>query len=146
MKGGCFCGAIRYELHGVPYDTGWCHCRVCQRVSGAPALAFTTVPRADFVLTKGEDLVGTIRTTSFGERRFCKRCGTPLTMQVAHQPDEVDVTVASLDDPDAVPPGFHIFYADRIAWAKAGDDLPRHDRLRPDTRGLPAGATSADQA
>lgn len=145
VNGGCFCEAIRYELRSVPYDTGWCHCRVCQRISGAPAIAFTTVPRADFVLTRGENVIGSIRTTSFGQRRFCTLCGTPLTMEVAHQPEEIDVTVASLDDPDAVPPGFHIFYADRIAWAGAGDDLPRHDRLRPDTRGLPAGATSADQ-
>lgn len=144
MEGGCFCGAVRYRLEAEPYDTGWCHCRVCQRVSGAPAMAFTTVALADFILTRSEDAVGTIGTTSFGKRRFCTRCGTPLTMHVDHQPDEIDVTVASLDNPAAVTPGFHIFYADRIRWAEAGDDLPKYDRLRPHTRGLPAGATSPD--
>lgn len=144
MEGGCFCRAVRYRLASEPYDTGWCHCRVCQHISGAPAMAFTTVALADFILTTGDDAIGIVRTTSFGERRFCTRCGTPLTIHVAHQPDEIDLTVASLDDPDVVRPGFHIFYADRIGWAEAGDDLPRHDRLRPDTRGLPAGATSPD--
>ena len=144
MTGGCFCGAVRYRLAAAPYDTGWCHCRVCQRVSGAPALVFTTVKLADFAIERGADAIGQIRTTPFGVRQFCVRCGTPLTIHVDHQRDEIDLTVASLDEPDAVAPGFHIFYADRLGWAAAGDDLPRHAKLRPDTRGLPAGATSAD--
>ena len=144
MTGGCFCGAVRYRLLSTPYDTGWCHCRICRRISGAPAQVFTTLPRADLVIEQGVDAIGTIRTTSFGERRFCTRCGTPLTIAVDHQPDEIDITAASLDVPDVVAPSFHIYYADRIAWASAGDDLPRHDRLRPDTPGLPPGVTTPD--
>ena len=42
----------------------------------------------------------------------------------------------TLDQPDAVAPGFHIFHASRIAWFETADDLPRHERFRPDTRGL----------
>mgnify|MGYP006201012255 CR=1 FL=1 len=42
----------------------------------------------------------------------------------------------ALDDPDAVPPGFHIFHDSRIVWFETADDLPRHARFRPDTRGL----------
>jgi len=47
--------------------------------------------------------------------------------------------VATLDEPEAVAPGFHIFRASRIAWFETADDLPRHDRFRPDTRGLAPG-------
>lgn len=143
MKGGCFCGAVRYRLASAPYDTGWCHCRVCQRISGAPALVFTTVPRGDFVVEAGADCLSTVRTTPFGTRQFCTRCGTPLTIAVNHQPDEIDVTVASLDLPDEVQPGFHIYCGSSIAWAGACDDLPRRAKLRPDTRGLASGATAA---
>ena len=50
MNGGCFCGAVRYRLTSTPYDTGWCHCRTCQKISGAAALVFTTVPLADYVI------------------------------------------------------------------------------------------------
>lgn len=59
-------------------------------------------------------------------------------MKVDHQPDTVDFTVATLDEPDAVAPGFHIFYASRIAWFQPGDALPRHNSFREDTRGLDA--------
>jgi hypothetical protein len=139
MEGGCLCGAVRYRLASAPFDTGWCHCRVCQKASGAPALVFTSVPRGDFLIDRGADALGSVRSTEFGRRGFCTRCGTPLTIEVDFQPDTIDLTVASLDTPAAVAPGFHIFYASRIAWAPAADDAPRHDRFRRDTRGLTPG-------
>lgn len=135
-EGGCACGAVRYRLLSMPFDTGWCHCTICRRVSGAPAMVFSTVPAGDFLVTAGEDAVGTARLTAFGRRSFCARCGTPLTIAVDHQPETIDFTVGSLDDPDAVAPGFHIFRASKVAWFETADDLPRHDRFRPETRGL----------
>lgn len=136
MHGGCSCGVVRYQLASEPFDTGWCHCRICQRISGAPAMVFTSVPVADFVVEQGADALGVTRPTEFGRRQFCTRCGTPLTIAVDFQPETIDVTAASLDEPGRVTPDFHIFYADRISWADAADTLPRHDGFRPDTRGL----------
>jgi len=134
--GGCACGSVRYELQSPPFDAGWCHCRICQLNSGAPAMAFATVPAGDFVLTAGEDKVRRFNSSSFGRRLFCADCGTPILVQVDHQPETVDFSIVTLDHPDAVPPGFHIFYASKVAWFETSDDLPRHRRFRPDTRGL----------
>ena len=136
MEGGCACGTVRYRLASPPYDAGWCHCRLCQRIAGSAALAFGTVPLADFVVTAGAESIGKVALTSFGERQFCSRCGSPLTIHVAHQADEIDFTLASLDHPDSVAPGFHIFVAEAIAWATIDDGLPRHQGFRPETRGL----------
>ena len=135
-QGGCACGAVRYELRSAPFDAGWCHCRICQRNSGAPGMVFASVPAGDLVWTRGADKVRSFASSGFGHRSFCGACGTPFLMQVDHQPETVDFSVATLDDPDAVAPGFHIFWSSRIAWFDPGDDLPRHDRFRPDTRGL----------
>ncbi len=140
LAGGCACGAVRYRLVDGAYDIGWCHCRLCQKSSGAPALVFATSRIEAFVIDEGADAIGSVRLSPFGERRFCTRCGSLLTIHVDFQPDEIDITAATLDDPEAVQPGFHIFYADRIGWALAGDDLPRHDHFRPNTRGLAPGA------
>ena len=126
------CGAVRYELKSEPFDAGWCHCRTCQLNSGSPAMAFATVPRADFVFTRGEALVGTVASSDFGHRRFCTRCGTPFLTAIDHEPDTLDFSVATLDAPEAVTPSFHIHYASRIPWADAADDLPRHARSRRD--------------
>ena len=136
LQGGCACGSVRYELRSAPFDAGWCHCRTCQLNSGAPGMVFASVPADDLVWTKGEDKVGTFKSSSFGHREFCRECGTPFLMKVDHQPETVDFSIATLDDPEAIEPTFHIFWASRIGWFEPKDDLPRHARFRPDTRGL----------
>ena len=135
-EGGCACGAVRYRLNSAPFDTGWCHCRTCQLVSGAPAMVFSTVNAGDFDFVKGAEEVREFASSSFGRRQHCGQCGTPLTIRVDYQPETVDFPVATLDEPDLVVPGFHIFRSSRIAWFETADDLPRHERFRPHTRGL----------
>jgi hypothetical protein len=134
--GGCMCGAVRYELTSEPFDCGWCHCRTCQLSSGTPAQPFASIKRGDWVVISGADSLRSVRSSNFGQRSFCAQCGTPLYVTVEHQPETLDFSVVTLDDPDAVPPEFHIFWGSKIAWFNPGDDLPKHDRFRPDTVGL----------
>ena len=136
FEGGCACGAVRYRLESAPFDAGWCHCRTCQLNSGSPAMVFASVPAGHLVWTKGGDKVKRFASSSFGHRIFCGECGTPFLMQVDHQPETLDFSVATLDDPDAVTPGFHIFVGSKIAWFETTDELPRHEKFRPGTRGL----------
>lgn len=143
MSGRCACGAVAYLLASHPHDTGWCHCRVCQHVSGSIGMVFTTVPLEDFSLTQGADLVRNFASTSFGQRSFCSACGSPLTIHVRHQPDEIDVAVGTLDNPDSVKPGFHLYAAEAPPWAILEDGLPRYAALRPNTRGLRVGQVEA---
>jgi hypothetical protein len=80
--------------------------------------------------------VKSVASSGFGHREFCGECGTPFLMKVDHQPETVDFSVATLDDPGAVTPGFHIFWGSKVGWFDPGDELPRHEKFRPDTRGL----------
>lgn len=99
-------------------------------------MMFASVAAGDLVFATGESRVRSFKSSSFGHRLFCGECGTPLAMQVDHQPETTDFSVATLDAPDRVRPGFHIFWSSRIAWFVPRDDLPRYDRFRPGTRGL----------
>lgn len=134
LEGRCACGAIRYALASPPFDAGYCHCRICQLVSGAPVMAFATVPVDDYRIVRGMPAVW--QSSDFGQRGFCRDCGTPLTMRVRHQPDTIDFTIATLDRADAVPPGFHIWTQSRVGWFDTADRLPRHERFRAETVGL----------
>jgi hypothetical protein len=136
LTGGCLCGTVRFELMSEPFDCGWCHCRTCQLNSGAPAMVFASVKRGDWTATEGPEAVRTVKTSSFGERKFCGSCGTPLYVEVTHQPDTTDFSVVTLDDPSIIAPEFHIFWSSKVAWFNPEDGLPKHDRFRPDTRGL----------
>jgi hypothetical protein len=136
LTGGCMCGAVRYELISDPFDCGWCHCRTCQLDSGAPAMAFASVRRGDWVIREGPEKIRTVKSSSFGHRAFCADCGTPLYAEVDHQPGTTDFSIVTLDDPNVVAPEFHIFWSSKVDWFNPGDDLPKHDRFRPDTPGL----------
>jgi hypothetical protein len=129
LTGGCLCGAVRYRLASAPFGAGWCHCRMCQLNAGSPAMAFAKVRSEDFVLEQGGEVVRRYPSSEIAERWFCSCCGTPLLVRdfggTTH-----DFSLATLDRPDAVPPEAHFFYASRIAWAEACDDLPRFPRGR----------------
>ena len=135
-EGGCLCRAVRYRLEGDPFECGWCHCRTCQLNSGAPAMAFASVRSGEWTVTQGEEHIRRMRSSSFAERLFCERCGTPLAIDYDIQPETFDFSVITLDEPSLIRPAFHIFWSSRLAWFDPGDELPKYDRFRPNTVGL----------
>ncbi len=99
-------------------------------------MAFASVKAGEWVVTEGKEHVRWFRSSSFAERLFCGRCGTPLAIDYDIQPETFDFSVITLDDPEVIRPAFHIFWASKVAWFDPGDDLPKYDRFRPDTVGL----------
>ena len=130
LEGGCLCEAIRYRITMVPIDAGYCHCRLCQRSTGAPAPAWLTVDAAGFAYANGDPTI--YHSSSHSQREFCGSCGTQLVFRKSKSPTTVDVTLASLDDPSRVEPQYHIWCRSRIAWFDTADSLPRYDDAGPD--------------
>jgi hypothetical protein len=122
VEGGCACGFVRYRVRGVPRDETICHCSSCRRSAGAPMVAWFTVAPGELVWTSGERLEH--RSSDHGRRGFCPRCGTQLCFRSSRRPDEVDVTTASLDEPERVPPRDHTRTSSRLSWVKLADGLP----------------------
>jgi hypothetical protein len=128
LEGGCQCGAVRYRADGRPYNRSICHCSICRRTTGAPMVAWFSVAKADFVLVRGR--LTSYRSSAIGRRGFCPACGTQITFQDDRLPDEIDITIASLDEPEAVPPEYHIFTSTKLDWVKLGDGLPLYEEQR----------------
>jgi hypothetical protein len=122
--GGCLCGQIRYRISDTPVEALYCHCRMCQRAHGAPVVAWLTVPIAGFAVTAGEPAV--YQSSPRALRHFCAACGTPLTWRAADDPRLVDVSIASLDDPETVAPDLHLWTQSRLPWLEIDDRLPRY--------------------
>ena len=122
LTGGCFCGRVRYEAAASPFHETICHCADCRRIVGAAAVAWFTVPRAALHFT-AETPAG-FRSSRCVTRRFCATCGTSLTYERDDLPEEIDVTIASLDDPNGVPPKDHTQASGKLAWDQICDGLP----------------------
>ena len=123
--GGCECGALRYRVTGAAYGSGYCHCRICQRTSGAPAQAFARILAEQFRYTKGEPMV--FQSSDHGQREFCAICGSQLLYRGRQAPHDVAFNTPTLDDPEAYPPREHVWRRSRISWFETADKLPRKD-------------------
>ena len=125
MKGGCLCGDIRYEVTGRIFEETNCHCSLCRGSSGAPYIAWLTTDAAGFRYLQGIPAV--FPSSTHGRREFCPRCGTQLTFHSKAAPDELDVTIASLDDPEDVPPKANSFVESRVPWVPIDSALDRFE-------------------
>lgn len=127
--GGCLCGAVRYVVSaGGIRESGYCHCRTCQRQSGAPVVAWFAVPSGRIRYISGDP--ARFRASARATREFCAACGTYLVFREDDLSATVSVNTATLDEPSLVPPMFHIYRESRISWFETADDLPRHHRGR----------------
>lgn len=128
LEGGCHCGAVRYKVEGEPVHAALCHCRDCRRSAGAPTVAWAAYKADNFAVTAGEARV--YNGSGRSMRHFCATCGSGLWfVNEDFLPGLVDIQVATLDDPDRVPPGAHVQTAERIGWMKTISELPEFERF-----------------
>jgi hypothetical protein len=117
--GRCTCGAVRYRLTSRPLFVHCCHCRWCQRESGA-AFALNAMIEAERVvlLAGAPELTLTPTLSGKGQKIFrCPRCRVALWSHYAGAGDAVSfVRVGTLDEPDRLPPEIHIFTASKQPW------------------------------
>lgn len=132
LTGGCLCGALRYRLQG-PYHLTHCHCRICRRASAAAFVSWLSVRREDFALLAGAPVW--YRSTPQAERGFCGQCGSQLLFRSGSE--ELDVTICSLDQPEALQPEDHTWTRRQLPWIQLADGLPRHPQARPDNNQEP---------
>ena len=125
--GGCLCGAVRYECEGEPQFSLQCHCRDCQRQSGAPHVAAVRVPAAGFRIMRGRARCYVAKADSGNSitRVFCGDCGTPLYVQVSTRPDIVGVRVCTFDDPSWFRPEANIFARSAQPWDHMDPGVPK---------------------
>lgn len=119
FDGGCTCRQVRYRLNSTPLFVHCCHCRWCQRETGA-AFALNAMIEADRVqmLAGAVDVVLTPSNSGRGQKICrCPSCKVAVWSHYAGAGDAVCfVRVGTLDEPDRFPPDIHIFTASRQPW------------------------------
>jgi hypothetical protein len=127
LEGGCTCRAVRYRLTSAPMFVHCCHCRWCQRETGASFALNAMIEAARVVLLQGEpEAVDTPSNSGKGQKIFrCPTCKIALWSNYAGAGAKVRfVRVGTLDQPDRLPPDIHIFTASKQPWVLLPPDVP----------------------
>ena len=127
LEGGCTCRAVRYKMATRPLFVHCCHCRWCQRETGA-SFALNAMIEADRVaLLQGQlDIVETPSNSGRGQKiSRCPKCRIAVWSNYAGAGDAVHfVRVGTLDEPDLLPPDIHIFTASKQPWVVLPSGVP----------------------
>ena len=93
-KGGCHCGAVKFEVEAPEDIEGEdCNCSIC-RMSGFLHLI---VPLAKFKLLSGNEFITTYTfNTGVAQHKFCNICGVKSFYIPRSNPDGVDVNIRCL--------------------------------------------------
>ena len=127
LEGGCDCRQIRYRLVATPLFVHCCHCRWCQRETGA-SFALNAMVESDRItlLAGAPELVATPSASGKGQQiARCPTCRIAVWSHYAGAGPVVGfLRVGTLDTPDVLPPDIHIFTASRQPWVMLQPQTP----------------------
>ncbi len=132
LRGGCGCGAVRFEVDAPFVSAGYCHCTRCQRRSGTAASANARAETGSVRVIQGEGELRSWAPESGREKLFCVRCGSALFSRDPGSDHYTGVRLGAIDGDPGIRPQSHAFVAYAACWETIPDDcLPRFDEARP---------------
>ncbi len=129
IRGGCLCGATKFEVERFVGPFELCHCSRCRKASGSAFASMIGVAATDFKWISGrEEIVvfeaSVIERAPGYQTAFCRHCGSP--MPVPDSRDEwFEVPAGVLEAAPGLTPDRHIFVDCGSAWHEIADDLPQ---------------------
>ena len=133
MTGQCFCGSVAFEFEGPTTDIQLCHCKRCQRATGAPfaaefkgasrSVSLAAGRKANFILGRAD----TPRTTAY-RQSFCKIWGSPVPSVFAGDPG-VQIPTGLVDGDLPARASEHIWVSKKANWLNLVEiaTLPQYD-------------------
>lgn len=117
LTGGCMCGAVRYRISGRPIVAGLCHCDRCRPQSGGAFSTIILIKRSTFEQQGEMAAFADIGTSGLPvARRYCPRCGSPVTTDMAVAPELMIVKVGGIDANEWFHPAVELFVGRRRPW------------------------------
>jgi len=142
-QGSCLCGSVTWELSAEPFQVFNCHCRMCQKVHGAPFGTYWFVKPDAFRWTSSTDTVLHYRSSEMLIRSSCDTCGS-VVPYVGHDDSEFWVAPGGCHD-HGRKADCNVFAVDNAPWHDITNGLPCHDAY-PEVTGYPsvAGVVSSE--
>jgi hypothetical protein len=124
-KGQCLCGKVGFALTLQSQETHVCHCAICQKYHGGPAISLSCAPKT-VVINDQEGLLKWFQSSEWAERGFCSRCGSAMFSKLlGDDPLYYGVSAALLDKQDDLFTGEHIFVDKKPCYYQFDDDCKK---------------------
>lgn len=131
IKGGCYCGAVKYESQGRVLKFVNCHCPDCRKLSGSAFASVLAVEEGGFKVVAGEDNLVPFQSSPGKVRSFCRTCGSHVFARAETRPGMVLIRAGTLDDDPGLRPQMHIWVKAKAPWYEIHDVLPKYDESLP---------------
>jgi hypothetical protein len=132
LTGGCNCGTVRYEVTEPLIRASYCHCKRCQRRTGAAASAQAHPAPGTFRIVAGQESLRLWKPPGGdGEKWSCGECGSALYGFNPSHPESLAIRMGTFDNDPGIRPTVRQFVAYAAVWEAIPDDgLPRFPESR----------------
>ena len=130
-RGGCYCGAVKYEIHGRLLMFANCHCPDCRKFTGAAFAPILVTESKGFTITSGEDELIAYQSSPGKQRCFCRICGCHVFLRAAHRPGMVFVRAGTLEADPQIRPQCHAWVSMKAPWYEICDSIPQYQEGLP---------------
>jgi len=134
LRGSCNCGSVRFEITEPLTNAGYCHCKRCQKRTGAAAGASGQLVPGSLHVLAGEEHTRIWKPDGGNWKVFCTLCGAGVWTLF---PDgtQNSVRLGVLDDDPGIEPTYRAWTDSAASWEDIPDDgLTRYPGKRPDPR------------
>jgi hypothetical protein len=132
IKGGCLCGAVKYETNADPVFAAHCQCNDCKKSTGAGHATAGAFPEAAVTFTgKPKSYAAKAESGGTATRGFCAECGGRLTFRSSNMPGLVLLMAGSMDNPAAITPTGAIYGKRHLPWDYLDPNLNVSEAMPP---------------
>jgi len=121
VSGRCLCGAVTFSALVTKREIDVCHCEMCQRWAAGPYFGVG----CDGELTiEGRENLGVYKSSEWGERMFCRNCGSSLFWHLAGT-NYYSIAAGALDDKSDLSLTLQIFIDEKPRYYEFANDTPK---------------------
>lgn len=133
MTGKCLCGAIEFKFTPKENIAFNCFCSICRRSHGADYATQIPSSKSSLVFISGKDHLTEYKSSQYGNRAFCKTCGSRL-MNYADTgiSDYMSVSLSCVSANHEIKPAANFQVASKAAWVNPDQGIPSYAKFSDD--------------
>ena len=136
ISGRCLCGAVSYQSAGPAVLQFNCHCRDCQRSTGAAYAPVMFLRKEGFHIQGPLSHFDSVAASGKTLRRsFCSTCGAQILGAPESVPPFISIRAGTLDDPSLFKPSADIFCSQAAPWDCMNPELLKFPAMLPAPNG-----------